>query len=64
MAHSELRIWMRMGVLALVMFISLREITRVHLLVLRLDEGSKEEEKEELKRLLQMSVLVILGKPR
>jgi hypothetical protein len=62
MAHSELRMWMRMGVLALVAFLMSREMARVHLLFLRSGKDPGQEEKEELRRFMEITVLVVLGK--
>jgi hypothetical protein len=62
MAHSELRMWMRMGLLALVAFLMSREMARVHLLFLRSEKDLGQEEKEELRRFMEITVLVVLGK--
>jgi hypothetical protein len=56
--------WMRMGMLALLAFLVLRETTRVHLMFLKSGKGLTYEEKEDLNRLLEMLVLISIGTPR
>jgi hypothetical protein len=64
MVYRDLLMWMRMGMLALLVFLVLRETTKVHLVFLKSGKGLRYEEKEDLNRLLEMVVLISVGLPR
>jgi len=55
-------LWMRVGVLALLVFVILKDLTRAHLRMLR-EKNLDEDEKESLRELTKMVVLVGMGVP-
>jgi hypothetical protein len=64
MVHRDLLMWMRMGILALLAFLVLRESTRVHLMFLKSEKGLTYEETADLNRLLEILVLTSVGLPQ
>lgn len=64
MVQSDLVMWMRMFILALLAFVVLKETARVHMMLLGLEKDLEQEGKEELKELLEMVLLTLMRKSR